>query len=65
MVEELPAGRGAGGRDGGGGVQADAGRKEGGSWGQTTQDASVPSGARVFILRAMGSHRRALSRAGM
>ena len=65
MVEEQPPGRGAGVRGGGGGVQTNAGRRAGGSGGQTTQDVSVMSGTRDFILRAIGSHRRVLSRGGM
>lgn len=66
MVEELPGGRGLEGRDGGRGrIQADARRRAGGSWGQTTQDVWVVSGTYVFILRAIGSNRRVFSKGGM
>lgn len=46
-------------------IQADARRRMDGSWGQTTQDVWVVTGTYVFILRAIGSHRRIFSKEGM
>lgn len=61
MVGARPAGRAAGGRDGGGEAQADAGWRVGGSRrGRTTQDVPVTSRIHVFISRAMGSPRKVL-----
>lgn len=56
MERELPADRGAESRMGRWGTSWEE------STGQTTQDASATSGADVFILRAVGSLRKVLSR---
>ena len=59
VEKELPADRGAESRMGGWGTSWEE------STAQTTQDASATSGAGVFILRAVGSLRKVLSRGEM